>query len=132
MRKTLIVLIVLFGVFLTIGCAENKLTTQVEVATPTGEEATEKQTATEMQDATEKTELKEYTLEELAEYNGKNGTIYVAYQGQVYDVSSDSYLWKNGDHEGCTAGKDITEEMDKTPHGAEILKDYPVVGTLKQ
>ena len=34
--------------------------------------------------------MKEYTLEELADYNGKNGKIYIAYQGQVYDVS-DSY-----------------------------------------
>ena len=40
-----------------------------------------------MQNVTEKTEIKEYTLEELAEYNGKNGKTYVAYQGQVYDVS---------------------------------------------
>ena len=132
MRQKLIILIVLFCMFLAIGCVGNKTVTpekavtQADVATPTGEEATE------TLNMTEKTEIKEYTLEELAKYNGKNGTIYVAYQGKVYDVSSDSYLWKDGSHEGCTAGKDITEEMDKTPHGAEILKKYPVVGTLKK
>ena len=130
MRKKLILLIMLFCMFLAIGCAgkgtTEKAVTQVDVATPTGEEATK------TQNVTEKTEMKEYTLGELAKYNGKNGTIYVAYKGQVYDVSSDSYLWKDGSHEGCTAGKDITEEMDKTPHGAEILKKYPVVGTLKE
>jgi len=126
MRKTLIILIVLFGIFLAIGCTENKLTTQAEEANPSGEEATE------TQNITENTGLKEYTLEELAEYNGNNETIYVAYQGKVYDVSSDSYLWKNGDHEGCAAGIDVTGEIEKTPHGAEILKDYPVVGTLKE
>jgi predicted heme/steroid binding protein len=132
MRKKLIILIVLFCMFLATGCVGNKLVTpekavtQDDPATPTEEEETE------TQNATEKTEIKEYTLEELAKYNGTNETIYVAYQGQVYDVSSDSDLWKDGNHEGCPAGKDITEELDKTPHGAEILKKYPVVGILKE
>ncbi len=118
--------------FLAIGCVGDKLgtqekaVTQADIATPTGEEATE------TQNVTEKTEIKEYTLEELAKYNGENEKIFVAYRGQVYDVSSDSYLWEDGNHEGCTAGKDITEELDKTPHEAEILKKYPVVGTLNK
>ena len=76
--------------------------------------------------------MKEYTLEELAEYNGKNEKIYVGYQGQVYDVS-DSYLWEGGTHQGLHgAGKDLTEDMDEAPHGPEIFKDSPVVGTLKK
>ena len=137
-------MIVLFCVFLAIGCAGNKPVTPnetgtpeqdvtpAEVVTPTGEDATGRQIAIETQNMTEKTEIKEYTLEELAEYNGKNGKIYVAYQGQVYDVSDSSYLWKDGSHKGCNAGKDITEEIDKTQHGAGILKVYPVVGTLKK
>ena len=143
MRKVLIILIMLFGVFLAIGCAGNKpitpnetgtpeqAITPAEVVTPTREKAIEIQTATEMQNVTEKSKIKEYTLEELAEYNGKNGKAYVAYQGQVYNVS-DSDLWKNGSHNGCNAGTDLTEKMDKAPHGAKILKDYSVVGTLKK
>jgi predicted heme/steroid binding protein len=149
MRTKLILLIVLFCAFLAIGCAgketvtPEQATTPIEVATQPGEEETEKQNATEMQNFTERqngtekqnlteyNKLKEFTLEELAKHDGKNETIYVAYQGKVYDVSSDSYLWKDGNHEGCTAGKDITDEMDQTPHGSEILKKYPVVGTLK-
>jgi predicted heme/steroid binding protein len=76
--------------------------------------------------------MKEYTLEELAEYNGKNKKIYVGYEGQVYDVS-DSYLWEGGTHQGLhDAGKDLTEDMDEAPHGPEIFKDSPVVGTLKK
>ena len=96
-----------------------------------GQNATEKQNATEIQSVIEIPKIKEYTLEELAEYNGKNGTAYVAYQGNVYDVSN-SDLWKGGIHKGHIAGKDLTEEMGKAPHGPEILKGFPVVGTLKK
>jgi predicted heme/steroid binding protein len=76
--------------------------------------------------------MKEYTLKELEEYNGKNGTVYIAYQGQIYDVSG-SYLWEGGTHQGIhDSGQDLTEAMDGAPHGPEVFKDYPVVGTLKE
>lgn len=76
--------------------------------------------------------MKEYTLEELSEYNGKNGKTYVVYDGQVYDVSN-SYLWEDGTHQGLhDSGKDLTQQMDEAPHGPEVFKDYPVVGTLKK
>jgi predicted heme/steroid binding protein len=137
MRKALIIMIVLLGLFLAIGCMGNKPVTPNEkkttkqAVTPAGEEATERQTATEMQNVTEIPQLKEYTLKELAEYNGKNGKTYVAYQGKVYDVSN-SDLWKGGIHKGHTAGKNLTEELNKSPHGPEIIKGFPVVGTLKK
>ena len=77
-------------------------------------------------------ENREFTPEELAEYNGKNGKMYVAYQGQIYDVSN-SYLWEDGVHQGLhNAGQDLTADMDEAPHGPEMFKDYPVVGTLKE
>jgi predicted heme/steroid binding protein len=76
--------------------------------------------------------MKEYTLGELAGYNGKSGKIYIAHQGQVYDVT-DSYLWEGGSHQGLhEAGQDLTEAMDESPHGPEVFKDYPVVGTVKE
>ncbi len=76
--------------------------------------------------------MNEYTLEELADYNGKNGKIYIAYQGQVYDVTN-SYLWEDGVHQGLhDAGQDLTETMDEAPHGPEVFKDSTVVGTLKE
>ena len=137
MRKALIIIIVLLGLFLVIGCMGNKPITPNETVTPkpavtpTGEEATERQTATEMQNLTEMPKTKEYTLRELAEYNGKNGKTYVAYQGKVYDVSN-SDLWKGGRHKGHTAGKDLTEKLNKAPHRPDIIKGFPVVGTLKK
>ena len=162
-RKALIVLVVLFGIFLAIGCAGNKPVTPnetgtseravtsaeavtgtevvketpvteispAEAVTSTLKNTTERQNATEMQNVTGVSELKEYTLKELAEYNGKNRKAYVAYQGQVYAVT-DENVWKNGTHKGCNAGTDLTGKIDQTPHGAEILKGYPVVGTLKK
>ncbi|WP_375294168.1 cytochrome b5-like heme/steroid binding domain-containing protein [Methanosarcina mazei] len=30
------------------------------------------------------------------------------------------------------AGKDLTEAMDDAPHEPDVLKGYPVVGTLKK
>jgi predicted heme/steroid binding protein len=77
--------------------------------------------------------MKEFTLEELAEYNGKEGKMYVAYNGKVYDVS-ESYLWEDGNHQGLhDAGQDLSESMDdEAPHDPEVLEDYPVVGTLKK
>lgn len=137
MRKALVIMIVLLGLFLALGCmgskpvAPNETGTPKLAVTPAGEEATERQTATEMQNVTEIPKTKEYTLKELAEYNGKNGTTYVAYQGKVYDVSN-SDLWKGGVHNGHTAGKDLTEELNKSAHGPDIIKDFPVVGTLKK
>jgi predicted heme/steroid binding protein len=118
MRKALIIMIVMFGLFLAIGCGASKPVTA-------GENATQKQ------NVTDTSGIKEYTLEELAEYNGTNGKAYVAYQGKVYDVSN-STLWTGGIHKGHNAGKDLTEEMNKAPHGSEILNGFPVVGTLKK
>ena len=42
-----------------------------------------------------------------------------------------AYLWKNGDHKGHHAGKDLTEEISKAAHGPGALIGFPVVGTLK-
>jgi predicted heme/steroid binding protein len=87
--------------------------------------------ATEMHNVTKTPKIKEFTLEELAKYNGKNGkAIYVAYRSIVYDVSK-SDLWKNGDHRRHSAGKDLTEEISKAAHGPGVLTGFPVVGALK-
>lgn len=149
LRKGLIILLLLMVIFLTIGCVGNKpvtpnktgapnasvtpvtAVTTYKIATPTGKETIQRQVVNEKQNETDKTNLKEYTLEELAEYNGKNGKSYVAYEGKVYDVSM-SEFWKDGDHKGHKAGKDLTEELNNSKHGPQVIKGFPVVGTLKK
>ena len=74
--------------------------------------------------------MREFTLEQLAEFNGKNGSpVYVAYQGVVYDVT-ESAMWGDGDHEGAhVAGHDLTAEHDDAPHDVYVT-DFPEVGRL--
>jgi predicted heme/steroid binding protein len=76
--------------------------------------------------------MKEFSREELARYNGKNGTpAYAAYKGRVYDVSA-SFLWKNGSHQVVhNAGLDLTDAMEQAPHGQDVLEKFPLVGTLR-
>jgi predicted heme/steroid binding protein len=74
---------------------------------------------------------KKFTIEELKQYDGKDGRpAYIAYQGKVYDVT-DSPLWTSGDHQGLhEAGKDLTAEMSEAPHGEETLASMKTVGIL--
>ncbi len=74
--------------------------------------------------------MKEFTLEDLKAFDGKDGRpAYVAYDGGVYDVS-DSGMWDAGDHEGMhLAGGDLTAAHDDAPHDVHIV-DFPKVGTL--
>lgn len=75
-------------------------------------------------------QAREFTLSELAQYNGTMGKpAYVAVNGIVYDVSSNSY-WSGGEHYGLTAGKDLSSEFQGC-HGASILANLPKVGILK-
>ena len=75
--------------------------------------------------------MKEFTRNELLKYNGKEGVpAYIAYRGVVYDVTN-SFLWKNGYHQVLHyAGTDLTEELDHAPHGPDLLKRIPSIGTL--
>jgi predicted heme/steroid binding protein/uncharacterized membrane protein len=77
--------------------------------------------------------MKEFDSEELAGYNGENGKpVYVAYQGNVYDVS-DSKLWRGGMHmKRHHAGKDLSTDIQAAPHEPGVLERYPKVGILKK
>lgn len=75
---------------------------------------------------------KEFTLEELAKYNGSNGKpAYVAVNGVVYDVSTQP-AWGGGTHFGLYSGKDLTDQFKGCHSGdVDILKNLPQVGVLK-
>jgi len=76
------------------------------------------------------------TLEELAEFDGKDGRpAYVAVDGVIYDVSSSS-AWADGVHAPCNldamAGKDLSETLRQAPSNMRsLLARMPVVGRLE-
>jgi predicted heme/steroid binding protein len=76
-------------------------------------------------------ELRQFTLSELAQYNGDNGGLaYVAVNGIVYDVT-DADGWENGWHQGLhLAGTDATAVFATSPHSQSLLDELPIVGTL--
>ncbi|NCC47777.1 MAG: hypothetical protein EOM13_01835 [Clostridia bacterium] len=76
-----------------------------------------------------------FTLEQLAEFDGKEGRpAYIAVDGIVYDVSNIPQ-WSGGSHAGgsISAGKDYSEEIRSvSPHGTSVLSRAPQVGTLTE
>ena len=75
---------------------------------------------------------KTFTLDELAQYDGKNGNdAYVAVEGIVYDVTN-AAKWQNGNHYGVQAGTDCTTAISRSPHGTSVLDGLPIVGTLAE
>lgn len=71
------------------------------------------------------------SLENLAQYDGKDGRpAYIAYRGEIYDVSQ-SRLWKEGTHVGRhQAGCDLTEILSQAPHEEDKIFAMPRVGRL--
>ena len=75
---------------------------------------------------------KTFTLDELAQYDGKNGNdAYVAVDGIVYDVTN-AAKWQNGNHYGVQAGTDCTTAISRSPHGSSVLDGLLIVGTLTE
>jgi predicted heme/steroid binding protein len=77
-----------------------------------------------------------YTLQELANYDGKNGNkCLVAVDGDVYLIEGFA-LWQNGEHipSGGRArcGLDLSEVINESPHGRSKLQLLKKVGTLEQ
>ena len=75
---------------------------------------------------------KEFTLEELEGFDGKNGnSAYVAVDGTIYDVTESSF-WRSGNHFGVQAGKDLTEQFYSChSNNLESMRGIKVVGILK-
>jgi predicted heme/steroid binding protein/mannose-6-phosphate isomerase-like protein (cupin superfamily) len=76
-------------------------------------------------------QTKEFTLNELAQYDGTMGKpAYVAVNGIVYDVSDNS-KWSGGKHHGLTAGKDLSSQFESC-HGVDSkLAKLTKIGVLK-
>lgn len=76
---------------------------------------------------------KEFSLEELAIYDGSNGKpAYAAVNGIVYDMSKE-VAWGGGIHYGLYSGKDLTPQFMECHQGmAVILRNLPKVGILKK
>lgn len=99
--------------------------------TPTIAPVTPVPTATPMETPSAANGTLALTLDQLKQYDGKNGnSAYIAVDGVLYDVSG-VRQWKNGSHEGYSAGKDLTDAiMGKSPHGTSVLDGVPIVGKL--
>lgn len=110
MKKTLLYLLVILGVFMLAACDNND-----NVARDVDPD-----------------DLREFTLEELSEYDGRDGRdAYVAVNGYVYDVTNSSQ-WRDGNHRGrVQAGADLTEVLEnEATHGSEMLNRVPRIGIL--
>ncbi|WMX15780.1 MULTISPECIES: cytochrome b5 domain-containing protein [unclassified Aureispira] len=74
--------------------------------------------------------MTEFTRSQLALHNGQDKeTIYVAYEGFVYDVTS-SRLWRNGKHYEHWAGQDLTPELADAPHSEKVFEKFTTIGKL--
>jgi len=74
--------------------------------------------------------MKVYSKQQLALRNGQDKPeIWIAYQGQIYDVST-SRLWKRGMHYEHWAGQDLTDELEDAPHTEQVFEKFQVIGQL--
>ena len=72
----------------------------------------------------------QFTPEELAEYNGRDGKpLYVVVDSIVYDFS-EVKAWKKGRHHGHKGGTDLTKEIAMSPHKKVVLKKRKKIGRL--
>ncbi|MDI6801250.1 MAG: cytochrome b5 domain-containing protein [Thermodesulfovibrionales bacterium] len=76
---------------------------------------------------------KEITMEELAQFDGKEGRpAYVAYKGSIYDMTN-SRFWKDGSHaRKHLAGSDLTDALKQSPHGEDKVTAMPLIGSIIQ
>ena len=130
-KKSFLIVLVIFSLFIFVSCQGSEPS---DDAAPVAEEETSDEESTEQETSNEESADEatlELTLEELSEYDGKDGNrAYVAVEGVIYDVT-DLDEWQNGMHNGVEAGNDLTDEiMNQSPHGTSTLSQAEVVGTL--
>lgn len=129
MKRTATILISVLALALfAVGCASGAASDTAATATDNAAAATTTDTATTDAAASGTLEL---TLDQLKQYDGKNGNpAYVAVDGVIYDVTNVPQ-WAGGVHNGYSAGNDLTDIIkNKSPHGVKQLNGVPVVGKL--
>jgi predicted heme/steroid binding protein len=115
-----------------VGCASGAASNAAAVPAAATETAASDATVTDSASSDAAAEgMLELTLDQLKQYDGSNGNpAYVAVDGVIYDVTNVG-AWKNGMHNGYTAGNDLTDIIkNKSPHGVKNLEGLPVVGKL--
>ena len=130
-RFLLLTAVYLLSAFLLLGCSSQR-------SQPASSQGASELPHVKGEMAIDVANLKEFTLEELAQYDGSNGKpAYIALNGLIYDVTN-LKGWKEGAHNPWSnnrvAGKDLTSEMHKAPasHRLEgFFEEIPVVGRLK-
>ena len=73
--------------------------------------------------------MKKFTVRELKKFDGSvpGNPIYFAFKGKVYDATK-SPLFADGMHFEHPAGCDLTEYVEQSPHGEDVMEELPVVG----
>ena len=76
-------------------------------------------------------EEKTFTLEELKQFDGKEGRpAYFAMDGVVFDATN-SRLWRNGSHvRKHEAGEELSAAIMTAPHGKSVADRLPRVGVV--
>lgn len=131
-KRVIMTVWALAAALLLVSCGGNTAETTALPETAVTEAATTTVEATDAEsEAPQAEEGVGLTLEELTEYDGKDGRpAYVAIDGIIYDMT-DVAAWENGLHNGNEAGQDLTEVLTgQSPHGDTVLADLPVVGFL--
>jgi len=128
-KKIFLIILVVVSLLILVSCQNSEPVATEE--TMNDSEAVEVIEADDHEEGSTEVAL-EFTIEELKEYNGKDGQrSYVAVDGIVYDVT-DVPEWQNGMHNGQEAGKDVTEAIKNiSPHGTSMLSKAEKVGYLK-
>ncbi len=113
MRKIGIVIIGMIFIFMLASCTTSETRKIDESNDPTNIQS----------------ELLYLSLDELKEYDGKDGQkAYIAVDGDIYDVSNQ---WVSGEHNGYMAGTDVSNVISNAPHGASVLESLQKVGELR-
>ncbi|MFZ3072757.1 MAG: cytochrome b5 domain-containing protein [Thermodesulfobacteriota bacterium] len=75
--------------------------------------------------------MKKFTVSELKKFDGATPgkPIYFAFKGKVYDATN-SPLFADGMHFEHPAGCDLTEYVEESPHGEEVMEELPLIGDL--